>query len=384
MSDQPAPSSPAARSGLPTPLRALFVLGLLYLFLVGVGMLEGGIAELGEGFTEGLLESIANPLAGLFAGILATVLVQSSSVTTATIVGLVGAGTMPVELAVPMVMGANIGTTVTNTLVSLGSIRRGEEFRRAFAAATMHDFFNFLAVLLLFPLELLTGIISSAARWVGLRLADLGVAGAETNSPIRGAVKAAVGVVEEALATAFRPGAVLGIAMLAIGIGLIFAGLRYITKNMRQLVAGRIERTMNRFIGKGGGVVGIIVGALVTFAVASSSITTSILVPMVAAGVLALRAAYPITLGANIGTTLTALLAALAVELPQGLVIALVHTIFNVVAIALIYPVPRIRYAPVRIAERVADTAIRSRTVVAIYLVGVFLLVPLVGVALLR
>lgn len=369
---------------IPTPVRAVFVLVLLYVFLVGVGMLEGGIAQLGEGFTDGLLERVRHPVAGLFAGILATVLVQSSSVSTSTIVGLVGAGTLPVELAVPMVMGANIGTTVTNTVVSLGSIRRGEEFRRAFAAATMHDFFNFFAVALLFPLELLTGVLSGAARWGGTELADLGVVGTETRSPIREAVKAGSGLVESLLGTALPSGGVLGAAMLLVGLALILVGLRFITTNMRQLVAGRIERVMNRFIGKGGGLVGIGLGAVVTVAVASSSITTSILVPMVAAGVLALRAAYPVTLGANIGTTLTALLAALAVELPAGLVIALVHTVFNVVAIALIYPVPRIRYAPVRVAEGVADLAMRTRAVVAVYLVGVFLLIPLAGVALLR
>jgi hypothetical protein len=82
----------------------------------------------------------------LSAGILATVLVQSSSVSTATIVGLVGAGTLGLPEAVPMIMGANIGTTVTNTLAALGNIRRSEEFRRGFAGATMHDMFNVLAV----------------------------------------------------------------------------------------------------------------------------------------------------------------------------------------------------------------------------------------------
>jgi solute carrier family 34 (sodium-dependent phosphate cotransporter) len=156
VSSLPPPVS--TRPGLPPALRALLVLGFLYTFLVGVGLLESGIAALGEGFKEGLLENVANPVSGLFAGILATVLVQSSSVSTSTIVGLVGAGTLPVSLAVPMIMGANIGTTVTNTLAALGNIRRAEEFRRGFAGATMHDFFNLLAVAVLLPLELATGL----------------------------------------------------------------------------------------------------------------------------------------------------------------------------------------------------------------------------------
>lgn len=107
----------APRAGpVPKWVRLVFALGLLYVFLVGVGLLEGGIRQFGEGFETQLLESVGNPLAGLFAGIAATVLVQSSSISTSTIVGLVGAGSLPVSLAVPMVMGANIGTTVTNTL----------------------------------------------------------------------------------------------------------------------------------------------------------------------------------------------------------------------------------------------------------------------------
>ncbi|MDA0667750.1 MAG: hypothetical protein O3A50_08245 [Planctomycetota bacterium] len=90
---------------------------------------------LGGDYTVNLFQGVSNPLAGLTAGILATVLVQSSSVTTSTIVALVGSGTWSVELAVPMIMGANIGTTITNTLVSLGSIGR----RADFLAAANHD-----------------------------------------------------------------------------------------------------------------------------------------------------------------------------------------------------------------------------------------------------
>jgi solute carrier family 34 (sodium-dependent phosphate cotransporter) len=139
---------------MPTPVRALLVVFFLYVFLVGIGFLEAGIAAAGADFQARLMREVSHPLSGLCAGLLATVLVQSSSVSTATIVGMVGAGTLPVSLAVPMIMGANIGTTVTNTLASLGSIRRANEFRRAFAAATVHDFFNLMAVAILLPLEL--------------------------------------------------------------------------------------------------------------------------------------------------------------------------------------------------------------------------------------
>lgn len=358
----------------------MLVVLFLYLFLVGVGFLEAGISGLGEGFQEGLLESVSNPISGLCAGILATVLVQSSSVSTATIVGMVGAGTLPLGLAVPMVMGANIGTTVTNTLASLGSIRRAEEFRRAFAAATVHDFFNLLAVAVLLPLELLTGLLSRSAAELTELFRGTGGVTAPGKSPIRAVVKLPVEAVQDLIGS----GRVAAVLTVLLGLGLIFLALALITGNMRKLVAGSVERVMNRIIGRGGGLVGIIVGIGVTVSVQSSSITTSILVPLVAAGVLTLRNAYPITLGANIGTTITALLASLAVLRPEGLTIALVHLLFNVVAVVAIYSIPGVRMIPLRLAEGLADAATRQHRLVLAYAVTLFIVLPLVGVFLIR
>jgi solute carrier family 34 (sodium-dependent phosphate cotransporter) len=366
---------------VPAPLRGVLVFFFLYIFLVGIAFIEAGIAAMGEGFREGLMASVSHPVSGLCAGLLATVLVQSSSVTTATIVGMVGAGTLPVALAVPMIMGANIGTTVTNTLASLGSIRRTDEFRRAFAAATVHDFFNIIAVAVLLPLELLTGFLSDAADW----LSDL-LQGAEFDatapgrSPIRIAVRMPIGWMQDV----FEPGQVTGIIFLFMGLALIFLGLAFITRNMRRLVAGGVERVMNQLIGRGGGAVGILVGIGVTIAVQSSTITTSILVPLVAAGVLTLTSAYPITVGANIGTTITALLASLAVVRPEGLTIALVHTLFNLTATAIIFPFKPVRLLPVRLAERIADIAVKRRVMVLVYIVGLFIVLPLLGLFVLQ
>ncbi len=372
----------ARRRDLPTPLRAILVGALLYLFLVGVGTLESGIAALGSGFETRLLAEVAHPLSGLAAGILATVLVQSSSVSTATIVGLVGAGTLGVPEAVPMIMGANIGTTVTNTLAALGNIRRSEEFRRGFAGATMHDMFNVLAVAILLPIELATGWISRAAVALTGVLRGTDIDATPASSPIRRAVKYPIEHLES-LIDADRLGAFAGVLLLTVGLGLIFLALGFITKNMRLLVAGTVERAMNRVVGRGGGSIGILVGIAVTFAVQSSTITTSILVPLVAAGILTLPNAYPITLGANVGTTITALLASLAVLRPEGLTIALVHTLFNLTALALLYPIPRIRLLPVRAAEWLATQAVAHRTVVVAYVLGLFLLLPLLAIVLL-
>lgn len=375
----PEPALAARAAGLPAPLRALLVAALLYAFLVGVKLLEGGIKGLGSDFTDTLFENVTNPVAGLFVGVLATVLVQSSSVSTATIVGLVAAGVVDVSTAVPIVMGANIGTTVTNTIVSLAHLRHSEEFRRAFTAATMHDFFNVIAVAVLLPLEIATEFLSRAAEAMSEFIA--GSAGATFDSPIKGAVSWGAGIVEDALEV-LATGDVLAVLGILIGVGFIFLTLAFITKNMRLLVADRIERSLNAALARSG-TVGILVGMIVTIAVQSSSITTSILIPLVASGILVVRNAYPITLGANIGTTVTALLAALGAGSVDGLTIAVTHTLFNVAGIVLIYSIPGIRYLPVVLADRLAGTALRRKPLAVAYTVSAFIVVPIIGIVVL-
>jgi solute carrier family 34 (sodium-dependent phosphate cotransporter) len=371
------------RDGAAWP-RVLLVIFLLYLFLVGVKGLEDGIQGLGSGFTERIVEGVSNPLAGLFAGILITVLVQSSSVSTATIVGLVGAGTLPLSHAVPMIMGANLGTTVTNTLVSVGYMRGGREFRRAFAGATMHDFFNLISVVVLLPLELTTRFLSRSAVWITGLLRDSPTVGAGPGaSPIKTAVAYPVGIVSDALEAAGLSPGVVGVTLLVIGIAAIFVALAFVTRTMKDLLVGRIERSLNAVLAKGAGTGAMAVGVVTTVLVQSSSITTSILVPLIAAGVLTLPNAFPVTLGANIGTTITALLASLATARPEGLTIALVHLLFNLTGILIVYPVGAVRRIPVALATGLARAVDTRRQLAAVYVVGGFIVVPLVGLFLL-
>ena len=358
----------AARLGL-----ALF---FLFVFLVGVKALETGISTFGSDLVDQVFSSVASPVAGLAAGVLATVLVQSSSVTTATIVGLVGSGILPVETAVPMVMGANIGTTVTNTLASLGHIRQRAYFQRAFAAATFHDYFNLIAVAILLPLEvgfgLITNIASGIADLIGGSLPNVGTG----SSPVKSAIKAPVTWLRS-LFNSLGWENVEGTLLLVFGILAIFLSLWMITRQMKAVMSGRLENAINGILGKGAGVTALFAGLVMTVAVQSSSITTSILVPLVAAGVLTLRNAFPVTLGANIGTTVTALLASIAAESADGLVIALAHVTFNVLGILIIYPWLPMRAIPLWLAERTAEIAVRRKWLVAVYVIGLFVVVPL-------
>jgi sodium-dependent phosphate cotransporter len=172
--------------------------------------------------------------------------------------------------------------------------------------------------------------------------------------------------------------------LLVFGLGLVFVALAFVTRNMKLVMAGRIEQSMNTVLAKGGGATAMLIGMLMTIAVQSSSITTSVLIPMIAAGVLTIRNAFPVTLGANVGTTITALLASLASENPAGLVIALHHILFNAVGILIWYPIPALRHIPIRLAAGLARLAEIRKSLVVAYVIGVFIIVPLLGILILQ
>ena len=122
----------------------------LYCFIFSLDLMGTSLKMFGQGFAKTLIQSTANPIVGLLIGVLATSIIQSSSSVTSIVVGMVAGGALGIESAIPIVMGANIGTSITNIIASLPEIGRRHEFSRAFSAAIVHDFFNWMAVLICF------------------------------------------------------------------------------------------------------------------------------------------------------------------------------------------------------------------------------------------
>ena len=360
--------------------KAVTVLFLLFVFLLGVKGLGDGFKFLGEDLLQAFFTATENPFIGLMIGILGTTLVQSSSVSTSMIVALVAApeNPLPVANAVPMIMGTNIGTTVTNTAVSLAHMGRREEFRRAFAVATCHDFFNFIVVAVLLPLELMTGYLrqtaESLAAWVS------GFGGVTYSSPLKTSLKVAFQPVVDGSKMLFETPRAQGVLIIILSGVLIVAALLLLVKVMRSAMQSRVEVFITQFLGQSA-MLSILVGIIVTVMVQSSSITTSLLVPLAGAGLIRLAQAFPITLGANIGTTVTALLASMAASgenAQSGVVIALVHFLFNITGTVMVYPIPAIRRLPLAAASRFADFAVRSRKWAVAYIVFLFFGLPAV------
>ncbi len=354
------------------------VLALLFVFLLGVNGLGDGFKSLGKGLLDSFFAATENPFMALMVGILTTTIVQSSSVTTSLVVGLVAApeNPLPIANAVPMIMGANIGTTVTNTIVSLAHMGRKEEFRRAFAVATCHDFFNFIAVGVLLPLELATGFLQKTAAAIASFVT--GVGGVDYDSPIKGALKGAWKPAKTAVEAVVESQQAQAVVLIGLSATLIFTALMLLVRVMRSAMQSRVEAVVSRTFEQRA-LLAMVVGMVVTVMVQSSSITTALLVPLAGAGVLKLRQAFPITIGANIGTTVTALLAALAAtgaNARAGITIALVHLLFNLSGTMLIFPVQRIRQIPLAAAQWLADTAVRSRRWALAYVVVLFYGLP--------
>jgi len=371
-------------------LRGFAAIAALYLFIASVNMIGTGLKivakdDAGENFLKmlfGLIEG--NPFMGLFVGLLVTSLVQSSSFTTSMTVGLVATGDVSLTAAIPIVMGANIGTSVTNILVSLAHVRHRLEFRRSLGGAIVHDFFNVLSVLLIFPLELAFGIISRPAGWISEALGHVRYFSTDPTKKI-GFLKHAFGAVgtffKWLLMNVFHISPqVAGTIIAVLALVLLFVALWLLVKMLRGLVQERLSGAFNRTLFRRPSIA-FAVGILVTVAVQSSSVTTSLVVPLMGAGILKLRQIYPYTLGANIGTTITAILAALGLGKAPAMACALAHLLFNIYGTVVFWP---LQFIPISLAKGFAKIASQRRLVAVGYILVVFFVIPILAIVLIE
>jgi sodium-dependent phosphate cotransporter len=261
-------------------------------------------------------------------------------------------------------MGANIGTTVTNTLVSFGHITRSQEFSRAFPAAIVHDLFNILSVLVLFPLEVHFHLLQKLS--FGFVQAFQGLGGMTITSPFKFLVEPAASGIAELLGS---PILVLTIALLGL-----FTALKFLVSSIRALVSRKLEVFLDRYL-FGAAWKSFLLGLLLTSIIQSSSVITSIIVPLVGAGLLTIEKVFPYTLGANLGTTVTALLASFATGEVVAVQAAFAHLGFNLLGCAIWYP---LRRAPIGLAKALGGIVARHRVMGIVWIGVVFFLIPII------
>uniref|UniRef100_A0A9J8DJ58 Sodium-dependent phosphate transport protein 2B n=1 Tax=Cyprinus carpio carpio TaxID=630221 RepID=A0A9J8DJ58_CYPCA len=397
-------------------VKFILLLGLLYVFVCSLDILSSAFQLVGGKAAGDIFQDnavLSNPVAGLVIGVLVTVLVQSSSTSSSIVVSMVSSGLLEVKSAVPIIMGANIGTSVTNTIVAVMQAGDRNEFRRAFAGATVHDFFNWLSVLVLLPLEVASGylyrltklIIDSFNIQTGADAPDLLKVITEplTKNIIEVRSVDLLGFTIQQypysrphlslssgthmFVYANLPDLAVGLILLALSLLALCTCLILIVKLLNSMLKGQVAVVIKKVLNTDfpfpfawvTGYIAILVGAGMTFIVQSSSVFTSAITPLVGIGVISLERAYPLTLGSNIGTTTTALLAALASPgetLANSLQISLCHFFFNISGILLWYPIPFTRI-PIRLAKALGNRTAKYRWFAALYLILCFLLFPL-------
>ncbi len=344
-------TNPAQTQQQASPLHVIggvvYFLALLFLFFSSIELMGNAFQIGGAGLADQLLNMASDPLAGLLIGFLATSLVQSSSTTTTIVVIMVGSGALTIPLAVPIIMGANIGTTTTNTIVSIGHVTRPAEFERAFAASTVHDFFNVLAAFTLLPIEVLFHPIERTA--VFLQSVFAGAGGMRLANPLKMVTGPPADFITELIPST--------IPLVLLALGLLFVALRGLLKLMRGVVLERMEGLFDRVLFRNDAA-SFTLGMVATASVQSSSATTSMIVPLAGTGVLTLRQIFPYTIGANIGTTITAILASFSTGVAAGVTIAMAHLTFNIFAVAIFYP---LKALPIGLATRWGKFAAQSK-----------------------
>jgi len=251
----------------------IWLLAGVGVFIVGMNFMSEALEKSAGSGMKRMLERISNNrLSGVSIGAGVTAIIQSSSATSVMVIGLVNAGVMTLMQATPIIMGANIGTTITGVIVAL-----------------KNDYFNMLMYLLSF-----TGVMMAFFKNEKIKLAGL----------------------------------------LCSGLGLIFVGLNIMSSDQAFGNALVAKMFTNLFAKIDFPLLLILVGAVFTALIQSSSAATGVVITMVGTGVLPLELALFIVLGANIGTCVTALLASVGAHANSKRV-ALIHFTFNVIGTAL-------------------------------------------------
>lgn len=346
-------------------LRVLQIIFAIFFFLFAIKLLVASLGDFSNLLQANILTTTLDPFVGLFIGLLATAIIQSSSTTSTMTVAMVATGTLTIQESVPIILGANIGTTLTSTIVALGFISDKLAFRKAISAGVIHDFYNIALVIILFPLELYYGVLSNTSIY----LQELLLGDGQIESSFKfdkmfdfGITRVVVEAINNRL------------IMMILALVILFASIKLLTSVIQKSIIGGSKNKLQRFIfekpWKSFGW-----GVAVTSAIQSSSVATSLVVPLVATQKLKVRSAFPFIIGANLGTTITALIAA-SFSSRIALSIALTHLIVNLFGAVLFMSFGRLRDYLVRFTKGFSVVITRRRALGLVYILLTFFLIP--------
>lgn len=256
----------------------LTMIGGLALFLYGMHIMGDGLAKTSGGRLEGILEKFTSKTSlAVLLGAIVTAVIQSSSATTVMVVGFVNSGIMQLEQAVGIIMGANIGTTVTSWILSLAGIESDNFFIRLLKPSSFSPIFAIIGVFMMLFAK------STKKKDIGTIMA---------------------------------------------GFAILMTGMDTMSKALEPLAD--IPEFTNLFIMFKNPVLGVIAGAILTAAIQSSSASVGILQALCLTGMVTYASAIPIIMGQNIGTCVTAVLSGIGAN-KNAKRAAIVHFYFNLI-----------------------------------------------------
>ncbi len=265
-------------------ITAISALGGVALFLYGMDVLGKGLERSTGGKMEKILEKLTgNIIKAVILGAAVTAVIQSSSATTVIVVGLVNSGVLKLRSAIGIIMGANIGTTVTGQILRLGG---GE----GSAVGTAMEFFS-------------TDTLAPALAIIGILIVFVG-----------------------------KSDTIKAIGDIAMGLGVLFFGMNFLSDSVKTL--SELQAFKDVFAAFDNPFIGIVVGTVVTAIIQSSSASVGILQAVSDTGLLTFGSAFPIIMGQNIGTTSTSLLSSIGAS-KNAKRASMVHVYFNVIGTVL-------------------------------------------------
>ncbi|WP_258105359.1 Na/Pi symporter [Marinoscillum sp. MHG1-6] len=344
----------------------LILIGIIVAFFVSIQLLGVSFSYLGKDIISTINLATANPYIGLFIGLLTTAILQSSSTTTSLAVAAVASGSLTLPNAIPIVMGANIGTTLTSTIVSMSYITKAAEFKKALSAGVSHDIFNILVALILFPLEIKYGFLTQLSQQM-TSLISVNQSGKGLTTYLFGL--SFISSLLEKLVGLIGP-----FVSVVLAIILLFGTVKAISSILYTKMVGETQDQFkmvvfnNTFRSFGWGI-------LLTSIIQSSSLTTSLIVPLVATNKVKLKRAFQFVLGANLGTTITALLAAIF-KSESAISLAFAHFLFNAIGVLLFLAIPYLSSIPTFLAKKLGSLTLRYRIAGFAYIIIIFFLLP--------
>ena len=336
------------------------------LFIFSIDLLTFSLGRFNNEVTQDIFMATFNPFVGLFIGLLMTAMLQSSSMVTAMVVAVVASGSLSLTQAVPLIMGANVGTTLTSTLISFTFIMKKSEFKRALSAGVLHDIFNILTVVTLFPLEYYFGFLSQTA---GYLTQTFFVSSDPVGSEYTYNVLMTRPITLWITALVDQP-----LVWVIVAILLVLGTIKLLSDIVFKAFLSTKFKNISEHIFHTPWLT-FLYGTLFTAAVQSSTVTTSLVVPAVATRQIKIANILPFIIGANVGTTITAAIAAIY-KTEAAISIALVHIIFNLIGVLIFLPFPAIRNFPVRLATYFARLSVKRKYVSLAYILMTFFIIP--------